>query len=253
MLEDGACAVGIPANTTARDADQNPLPAIEILPVEDIPTLPEHTNIIGLAYDFGPDGATFDPAIIIRMEYDPELLPEGVSEEDLAIAYYDTETDTWIELECEVDVENNVIIASAQHFTVFAVLAAETPASFTLSNLTLNPSTVDMDETTTITVNLTNTGALSGTYMAILMISGEEADVKEVTLAGGMSTTITFEAAQDEAGTYEVQIGDLMGSFEVLAPVGISWALVGGIIGAVVLLALVAAGVISRRRRVTQE
>ncbi len=42
------------------------------------PTPPEDFSVIGLVYDFGPNGATFDPPITLTITYDPALIPEGL-------------------------------------------------------------------------------------------------------------------------------------------------------------------------------
>ena len=53
------------------------------------PLPPEDTHIIGLVFEVGPSGATFNPAITMEFTYDPDDIPEGVTEEDLVIAFYD--------------------------------------------------------------------------------------------------------------------------------------------------------------------
>ena len=53
---------------------------------QDGPPPPKDTSIIGLAYNFGPDRATFDPPITLTRSYDPNDIPESVAEEDLVLA-----------------------------------------------------------------------------------------------------------------------------------------------------------------------
>jgi len=104
--------------------------------ISDIPLPPADCHIIGLAYDFGPEGATFDPPLSITLEYDPALCPEGVAEENLVIAYYDVEMGKWVDLgHVVVDKETHRITAQVSHFTVFAILgkAALTSPSAPLS------------------------------------------------------------------------------------------------------------------------
>jgi hypothetical protein len=120
---DGMLGLDIGNGTTALTGGGEPLQTIELQPISDIPLPPADCHIIGLAYDFGPDGATFTPSIIITLAYDPSLCPEGVAEEDLTIAYFDVETGKWVECECEVDIVNNIITAHVSHFTMFAVMA----------------------------------------------------------------------------------------------------------------------------------
>ena len=116
----------IPAGTTAKTAAGTPLEKIGLQSVVDPPATPG-AHIIGFAYDFTPNGATFSPPITLTLEYDPDSLPEGVAEEDLVVAYYDIETGTWIELAGVVDPVSNTITVQVSHFTMFAVLAP-TPA-----------------------------------------------------------------------------------------------------------------------------
>ena len=75
-------------------------------------------------HDLGPDGATFDPSIIVTMNYDPEALPEGVAPEDLLLAYYDPSVEEWIVLDnIVVDEVNHTIAGTTNHFTEFALLS----------------------------------------------------------------------------------------------------------------------------------
>jgi hypothetical protein len=52
------------------------------------------------------------------------LIPAGVVEADLFIAYYDVATGQWVSLPSAVDTENNTITAEVSHLTQFAILAA---------------------------------------------------------------------------------------------------------------------------------
>ena len=122
--EDGMLTITIPKGTIALDKYGNRLKSLQASIDESPPDPPEDANIIGLAYDFGPDGATFDPGITFTWSYDPGALPEGMAEGDLVLAYYDEE---WVELDCVVDTANNTITASVSHFTTFAIIAVLPP------------------------------------------------------------------------------------------------------------------------------
>ncbi len=125
--EDGNLTITIPKDTIALGKDGNRLDSLETAVDESPPDPPEDAHIIGLAYDFGPDGATFDPAITLEWSYDPDALPERVAEEDLVVAYYDEDAGEWVELDCVVDTENDTITASVEHFTTFAIIGTVTP------------------------------------------------------------------------------------------------------------------------------
>jgi len=124
---DGKLTITIPEGTTALDEDGNPLTSLtaEVDPSPHDP--PEDDHIIGLAYDFGPDGATFKPPVTITWSYDPDDLPDDVDEKDLVVAFYDEAEGKWVEFKCEVDTVNNVITVSVPHFTTFAVIGRVAP------------------------------------------------------------------------------------------------------------------------------
>ncbi len=67
--------------------------------------------------------------------YVPGLIPEGVAEADLFIAYYDVATGQWVSLPSAVDTENNTITAEVSHLTKFAILTA--PAGIAPFNIWL--------------------------------------------------------------------------------------------------------------------
>jgi hypothetical protein len=88
-------------------------------------------------------------------------------------------------------------------------------ADFTLSGLTINPSSVNVGGTVTISVECSNEGSISGSHTVTLMIDGEVEDDKTVTVAPNESMTISFDAPTSEKGTYSVEIEGLTGSYEV--------------------------------------
>jgi len=88
------------------------------------PIPPEGAYIVGTAYDLRPQGATFTPRLWLTLSYNPEELPDGVSENDLYIAYHSgTE---WHKLPYKrVDTNIHSVTTQIYHFTVFAILAPE--------------------------------------------------------------------------------------------------------------------------------
>ena len=265
--EDGKLTITLPEGTIALDEDGNPLESLTADADPSPPAPPEGANIIGLAYDFGPEGATFDPPITFTWSYDPADIPEGVAEEDLVIAYYDEEAGEWVELDCVVDTDNNIITASVEHFTIFAIIGTITPpappppvpAAFSISNLSIQPAEVQPKEAVTIAVSVANTGGMEGSYTVVLMINGMKEAEKSVTVAAGGSQSVSFSVTKEDAGAYSVEVDGLSGSFTVVeaaAPPGpppeevpkpINWPLIGGIIAGVIIVGLVIFFVIRRR------
>ena len=270
---DGLLTMTIPKGTIALGKDGKRLKSLQTAVDESPPDPAEDTHIIGLAYDFGPDGATFDPEITLVWSYDPDALPEDVAEEGLVVAYYAGE---WVEVDCVVDTENDTITASVEHFTTFAIIGAVTPpeeeevappeeeevappvevpvkpAVFTTSSLSISPTEADIEQSVTISVLVANTGDVTGSYEVTLKINNVAVATQDVTLAGGASQTVTFTTAKDAAGTYTVNIDGLSGTLVVKAPpvevpAPINWPLIGGIIAAVVVIALIIFFLVRRR------
>jgi len=122
--EDGKVGLTIDEGTAAKTNQDLPLSEISIIEMAEPPAPPADTNVLGLTYDLGPDGATFDPPITITFTYDEADIPEGVDEGDLVIAFWDDDADEWVVLEgVTVDPVTNTISASVSHFTAFTVLA----------------------------------------------------------------------------------------------------------------------------------
>jgi len=135
---DGKLTITIPAGTRALDKNGKPLGSLTAVVNTSPPAPPEGAHIIGLTFNFGPAGATFNPAINFTWAYDPNALPEGVAEEDLVIAYYDEAAGKWVELPSTVDPVTHTVTAAVSGFTSFAIIApAPAPAAFTSSSLAI--------------------------------------------------------------------------------------------------------------------
>ncbi len=144
------------------------------------------------------------------------------------------------------------------------------PASFILSELTVVPAESRPGEKVMISVTVSNTGGKEGIYTAVLMVNDVREEEKSLSLAAGNSGKVTFELVKETAGNYTVTIGDLKGQFTVIAlpvastasPVSPSpsnqgvelsgsqfnWALTGGLIGGVLVIAGVIVFLVRRKR-----
>ena len=219
--EDGMLTITIPKGTIALDKDGKRLKILELAVDESPPDPPEHAHIIGLAYDLGPERATFDPGITLVWSYDPDTLPEGVAEGYLVIACYDEDAAEWGDLDCVVDIENDTVSACVEHLTTFAIIGIvpppppPAPAAFTISLLSISPAEVTLDETVTISLLVTNTGGKRGSYTVTLKINGVREADKRVTVAAGDGETVTFSVTGKEPGSYAVDVDRLSGSFTV--------------------------------------
>ena len=213
------------------------------------PPAPPAKNAIVSAYDFGPDGATFEPAITLTMNYTPDTLPEGVNESELYIACWDGSQ--WQTLDSTVDTTTHTVTAKVSHFSQFAVMgtsaipeveeaesaattslpddngtntmdakeagveALASPSTFDLSKLSFLSITAKVGEKVTISVTVTNAGGQSGSYDLTLKIDDDIFDTTRVTLAAGASKEVNFTVVKDTAGTYAVDINGKAGTFVI--------------------------------------
>jgi hypothetical protein len=217
---DGKLTLTIPKGTLVMDRYGNPTSELYSEVAVD-PPRDDNTYIIGVAYDFGPDGTTFDPPLTLEYEYDPDDIPESIDEEDLAIAYYDDSSEEWVELTGTVDTEDNTITALVEHFTTLAIIAFEVPETATptvinVTNLIVTPQEVTAGEPVNISVAISNAGGTAGSYPLDVIINGARESRKSVSLGPGESRQTNFTVVKTAAGTYHVSAGGLSVSFTVL-------------------------------------
>lgn len=146
--------------------DGLPLSQITMAPMTTPPAAVSGTNVIGSAYDLGPNGATFAPAITLTFNYDPTKLATGVNPSTLVLAFYDSVAAQWVNLtNIVVDTVNNTVSADTTHFTPFAVITkAAAPASTTPQVTGTTPATTTPATTTPAsTTPATTTPAVTST------------------------------------------------------------------------------------------
>jgi hypothetical protein len=243
--------------TAVQDGEGQPLSGLEIAVNEAPPPPPPETGTVGLAYELGPRGTTFDQPVALNFGYDPAEIPERVTEEELYLAYYDEDSAQWLELPSEVDVASHTVTALVEHLSTFAVIAPlppPLPASFTVSSLNISPTEAEIGETVTISVLVTNTGELEGSYSLNLTVNRTVVETREITMAGD-SQEVAFSTYGDEVGIYSVAVNGLEGSFTVLEPpllpIGLPKAVIWVILGLAIAVLVIAAVIlpVARMRR----
>jgi hypothetical protein len=249
--QDGLINLLIAAGTTALDAEDEPLTSVEFTADENPPS-PGEASIIGQACNLEPKGATFEPPVTLTWEYTEADIPEGVAEENLVIAYYDENAGEWAALDSDVDPVEDIIRASVEHLTTFAILAPAATSSppaeatFTTTNLSVSPVEVNPGSEVTISALITNQGQVEGSQSVVLKINGTIAETQNVTLGPGAFTVVTFEVIKNEAGTYSVDLNGFTSEFTVKEAVstppppstsssGVNWPVLAPIISAVFL------------------
>jgi hypothetical protein len=124
------------------------------------------------------------------------------------------------------------------------------PAAFEASSLIINPSTVKPGAKVNVYLRITNTGDVTGTDTVVLKINNVVVDSQNVTLAGGVSTVVTFTTSSQLTGKYAVGVAGLNGNFIVSksATPGWFWLIA---VGAFVVGIILAVGFVLLRKNKT--
>jgi len=119
---DGRVSLSLNEDTISLNEEGGHLQAITVAIDPNPPPPPDDANIVGAVYDFRPEGAHFNPFIMLTLSYSPEELPEGAKESDVYIGYY--QNTEWNMLRYKnIDAENHRVTTQIDHFARYAVLA----------------------------------------------------------------------------------------------------------------------------------
>jgi hypothetical protein len=220
---DGIFTLVLPANTTAKTIEGWGMSYLTLKPVakeqQNLPA-PQGGYLIGLTYEAGPSGATFTPSLVINILYDESLLPPGIQENDLVPGYWNETTRKWeILSNSQVDTAKNLVSGTTSHFSVFTILGYPPKSpNLTVSDLIITPVEASVGEEVSVSASVTNSGNGSGDYEVVLELDNKPVDTREVNLEAGASQTVTFTTTPEVAGTYNVELNGLSGSFKVSPP-----------------------------------
>jgi len=120
---DGKLSLFMNKDTTVLDKDGKPLHIIQAVVNPSPSNPPEDAYIVSSVYSLKPQGATFDPQILLSLNYDPGKLVEGSRERDLYVAYHNG-TEWCTPSYKKVDTKIHSVTTQLSNFnsTVFAIL-----------------------------------------------------------------------------------------------------------------------------------
>ena len=150
---------------------------------------------------------------------------EIIEEFTVTLAPGDEQTLSFDITDAEVGTHTVALDIFEDTFTVEERPEPPVPADLVLSpNLIISPSQVEPNEQVTIEAFITNNGGTAGTATAVLSINGVQRGAsQQVTVAPGVTATVTFTVTEAEDGIYAVQVaaadGTASGSFTVTAVV----------------------------------
>jgi archaellum component FlaG (FlaF/FlaG flagellin family) len=139
----------IPAGTRVLDALGNPLAqgiSITAIDASVVPAAPSGATYTsaGYAFECGPDGAIFNPAITLSIIV-PEADWGALDHEHLSIKWYNPATLAWESLPTSVDLSTRTVSAQVTHFSIFAlfvdtaIIVLPTTAIVTTATTTVAP------------------------------------------------------------------------------------------------------------------
>jgi len=227
---------------------------------DDIVVLSPIYKLIGYTRSMEVTPINFDPPARLTIKYDPQNLPENTFLP--FIANY-TDEQGLIRLQPPPDSTDEIGKAKAliSHASLF-VVAAEVlppppplPARFEASNLTINPKQAQLGQPVTVSVTIINEGATEGSFELHLIIDGIVRMVKEVTLAGKSSETLTFEVSNLAVGKHQVKIAGLTENFKIVRITippeesRVNWLLLDVSVGAAIVIGALVLYLTTRRSR----
>jgi len=110
----------IPAGTIALNSEGEPLDELNMSSTTVYPAASGDRRVIA-AFDFDPDGATFNPGIVVTLSYTHDDIPAGVNESSLIVALYNESSGGWEYINGDVDPDANTITFTVHHFTTFTI------------------------------------------------------------------------------------------------------------------------------------
>jgi hypothetical protein len=190
--------------------------------------VPDNMVILSPTYDFTgytrsmqATSINFNPHATLTIRYDQQNLPENILLPFIA-NYTDEHGLVPLTTPPDSTVEIGKATALITHASLFVVVAEKLPpapplpAKFKVLDLIINPEVANLGEPVTITITITNEGASTGSFELHLTIDGIVRVVREITLPGNSSDTLTFNVSNLAAGKHQVKIAGLTEQFRVV-------------------------------------
>jgi beta propeller repeat protein len=122
LSTDGHALLTIGEGIVAKDSGGKPLSTITIkaIPPASLPAVPAGSvfTFAGMAYDLGPDGATFSPPASLSF-----FLPQAQWGQDYSVKSFDQKSGTWQDVPTSFDAATGMVTAHFSHLCVFALFA----------------------------------------------------------------------------------------------------------------------------------
>lgn len=132
---DGRITIGIPAGTKAISSTGALVESISVSTPSSPPPPPTGKNIVGVPFEVGPSGTSFDQLVTLTFPVDLKTLPQGTDPNSVVVAYFNTTTAQWFSLPTTFvpagpgGTSPTMFQATTTHLTTFAILVSQPPAA----------------------------------------------------------------------------------------------------------------------------
>lgn len=92
------------------------------------------------------------------------------------------------------------------------------PADIKVSKLSLDPTSIETGELSTVSIQVVNTGDLEGTHWVTLLVNDRVYQRKSVTIPGNSTDALVFNISRQISGEYKVSCEDFSATLEVVDP-----------------------------------
>jgi len=156
-----------------------------------------------------------------RMSKD-DLETDDADPENVAMYYFNTESEEWDELPTEVTGETDSHVrfrADTPGFSQFA--SGIKRAQFEVSDATVDVQEVTLGDSVRVEATITNTGGADGTFRTELLVDSEIVEEDILTIASGGTRATIFDHEFTQPDTYEVRVNNVStGEITVITPAG---------------------------------
>ena len=227
---------------------------------DDIVVLSPIYELTGYTRSMEVTQINFEPSVRLTIRYDPQNLPENIFLPFIA-NYTDEQGLVRLQPPPDSTVEIGEAEALINHASLFVVVAEvpppppPLPAKFEASNLTVNPRQAQLGQPVNISLTITNEGAIEGNFELHLIIDGIVRVVREITILGKSSETLTFEVSNLAVGKHQVRVAGLTEQFRVVmaatppGEAGVDWIVIDTSVAAAFIIGALVLYFITRRAR----
>lgn len=135
----------------------------------------------------------------------------GTDAEAVSLDRFNESQQRWVEQNTTIveRTERSVLLRAVADHPSEWIAAAARP-EFEIAQTDVAVTAARAGESVAIDIVVENTGGTEGRYRADLLLNGEVVDSQETAIAKGGQALFDFQPAFEEAGTYEVQVNDVL-------------------------------------------